>query len=391
MLGYISSTRRKSCGACVKSKRRCDLGYPCCKRCFSKGLVCQYRGFKSSDPLSQAEVVVRQTTPEESGLPSPPEIESVPTPPDVARVLVDVVDPSLFLEAQYTDAQFNDLHNLNFSQFHPCQSLLINEPQLWQPVFLNNIQVNYLVGKLSAFVRSLAYAGSTPFMHEVLYQDWQPPAYQDACALSALYLMKTPKNKTIIVRTIISKISSLLSSSILWSLVENLAAVQALIIYQIVRMFDGDLNQRPLIDQHNTLLAKWTDELWTRSFNEPQSFKTQHQRWVFYESLRRTVMISAFLRGAWSCVKTGGFCDQVGVLHRLPITHNAQLWDLEEDAWTLGIAGNRSSEAMMPYDEYSEGWDASGSGNLGEYERLLLVACKGEVAIDSTIPRVMEV
>jgi hypothetical protein len=288
---------------------------------------------------------------------------------------------------QYTDTQFNNLH----TQFQPCQSLLINELQLWQPVFLNNIQVNYLVDQLSAFVRSLAYAGSTPFMHEALYQDWQPSAYQDACALSAMYLMKTPKNKNTIIRTISSKISSLLSSSVLWSLAENLAAVQALIIYQVMRLFDGDLNQRPLADQHNALLAKWTDELWTRSFNEPQSFQTPHQCWIFHESLRRTVMISVFLRGAWSCVKTGGLCDQVGVLERLPVTHNARLWDLEEDMWTQEMTGIRCNETMIPYNEYSYGWDVSGSGDLGEYERLLLVACRGEVAIDSTLPRVMEV
>ena len=61
-------------------------------------------GSKSNNPLSQAEVVVRQTTPEESRLPSPPETKSVPTPPGLAHIPVDVVDPSLFPEVQYTDA-----------------------------------------------------------------------------------------------------------------------------------------------------------------------------------------------------------------------------------------------------------------------------------------------
>ena len=67
--------------------------------------------------------------------------------------------------------------------------------------------------------------------------------------------MKMPNNK-ITIRTKSSKISFLLSSSVLRSITENLAAMQALIIYQIVRSFDGDLNQRPLADQHNELLAK---------------------------------------------------------------------------------------------------------------------------------------
>ena len=75
--------------------------------------------------------------PEESRLPSPLETESVSTPPDLSHILVDAVDPSLSLEMQHTDAQFDYLHNLNLPQFQPCQSLLIDEPQLWQPVFLN--------------------------------------------------------------------------------------------------------------------------------------------------------------------------------------------------------------------------------------------------------------
>ena len=51
--------------------------------------------------------------PEESRLPSRPETESVSTPPDLAYILVDAFDPSLFPEVQYTDTQFNYLHNLN--------------------------------------------------------------------------------------------------------------------------------------------------------------------------------------------------------------------------------------------------------------------------------------
>ena len=102
-------------------------------------------------------------------------------------------------------------------------------------------------------------------------------------------------------------------------------------------------------------------------------------------------MISVFLRGAWSCVKTGGLCDWLGLLYRLPVTHNARLWDLEEDAWTQEMTGTKSSETVIPYNEYSENWDVGGPEELGVYKRLLLVACRGEVAIDSTLLRLIEV
>src|SRR5688572_28731509 len=69
MLGYISSTRKKSCYACVKAKRRCDLGYPFCKRCGIKGYDCKYPNATPRDSSRAsgdvpAEVVIRQTTPD---------------------------------------------------------------------------------------------------------------------------------------------------------------------------------------------------------------------------------------------------------------------------------------------------------------------------------------
>ena len=40
----IPPPRRKSCKACVKAKRRCDLLTPQCSRCFQKSLDCIYEG-----------------------------------------------------------------------------------------------------------------------------------------------------------------------------------------------------------------------------------------------------------------------------------------------------------------------------------------------------------
>jgi hypothetical protein len=34
--------RRKSCTACIRAKRRCDLGQPACFRCAQRNLICRY-------------------------------------------------------------------------------------------------------------------------------------------------------------------------------------------------------------------------------------------------------------------------------------------------------------------------------------------------------------
>jgi hypothetical protein len=35
-------SRRKSCTACIRAKRRCDLGQPACLRCARRSLICHY-------------------------------------------------------------------------------------------------------------------------------------------------------------------------------------------------------------------------------------------------------------------------------------------------------------------------------------------------------------
>lgn len=34
--------RRKSCAACTRAKRRCDLSWPACQRCSGRGITCHY-------------------------------------------------------------------------------------------------------------------------------------------------------------------------------------------------------------------------------------------------------------------------------------------------------------------------------------------------------------
>lgn len=40
--------RRKSCGACVAAKRRCDLAVPSCSRCLQRNVLCLYPGRQPS-------------------------------------------------------------------------------------------------------------------------------------------------------------------------------------------------------------------------------------------------------------------------------------------------------------------------------------------------------
>ena len=237
-------------------------------------------------------------------------------------------------------------------------------------------QVMFVVNRLCTSIPSMAYSGHTSFMHESLYQDFQPSAYQDSCSLSALYLMKTSKNVAVLTNSIDSKIAALIASSSGWSLSEHLAAVQALIIYQTIRLFDPSLRLQAIAAKQNTLLELWTAHLWKRSFNEPSTFKTCYEDWVFYESLRRTVLMSVFLRGAWSAVTKGGWCDQVPILAKLPLTRDGMLWECDNVEWVKKQPCTK--EYLVAYGDLSTSWKLGDAiDKLTEFERLLLAACRG--------------
>jgi hypothetical protein len=227
----------------------------------------------------------------------------------------------------------------------------------------------------------MAFTGKTMFMHRELYKDFQPTAYQDMCSLSALYTVKTSRNIPILASSIDAKISALMASSSTWCLTEHMAAVQALMIYQIIRLFDPSLQLQAVADKQNSLLELWTATLWKRSFNEPDPFNSSdcYISWAFQESLRRTVLMSVFLRGAWSALTKNGLCEQVPILGRLPLTREVELFDISAQEWASNTPCKDPRGGLIAYGDLSVTWTHDRDPEkLTDFERILLAACRGD-------------
>jgi hypothetical protein len=314
--------------------------------------------------VREAEVVIRQATPDLAVFgPAPAQV-----PSEVA------IDPALVQSSDSSSPQ---------SFADPVDQSIRREllPDIWAPSHLNDEQVVFLVGSLCDLVPTLVFTGHNAFIHQSLYSKTQPTAYQDSCTLSALYLAKTSQNIPIITRSIETKISGLVSASKTWSLADHLAAVQALTIYQAIRLFDPTLNVQATAASQNRLLERWTATLWKRSFNEVSTFKSSWDAWVFYESLRRTVLISVFLRGGWSCITRDGLCDQTPVLSKLPLNRSDELWGVDEKGFDERSVKEKGDAAcLVSYAEWAAEWEG-GSGDvdgLTDFHRMLLAACRGK-------------
>lgn len=397
MLGYISSTRKKSCYACVKAKRRCTLGYPFCRRCFVRGLDCGYPNAQRAS-VRDAEVIIRQTTPDIVGSSSAPIV-------DLGTNVDAHLDPPLLFhsasssddsdtrqnhEGPVFDFDNNDWNNnrSNWRRDEPtvrygpsAEGLRIGRtllPEIWAPAQLNDGQVRTVIRGLRSIVPDMA-SGSTHFIHQNLYQHHEPESYQDCVALSALYVLKNPRTHSTLASSINTKIGHLITSSHTWTLEQHLAAVQALILYQIMRLFDPDPVLQAHGEKHNALLELWSAHLWKRFFNETPHFADRHASFVFNESLRRTVLMSVFTRCGWSIMTRGGIADEVPVLARLPITRDLEAWRCEPERWEGRVVPWLSeTEGLVSYGGWSTAWSSEREiEGLDPFGKLLLAACRG--------------
>jgi hypothetical protein len=112
-----------------------------------------------------------------------------------------------------------------------------------------------------------------PFLHRQLYSEsGLPPCLQDAFAAVALYESKNDKNEEVLFRIIEEKANKLLNEPSFvadsgegapssFRTVELLARVQALFIYQFIRLFDGDIRQRAQAEALIPTLKGWTNNL----------------------------------------------------------------------------------------------------------------------------------
>jgi hypothetical protein len=401
MLGYISSTRKKSCFGCVKAKRRCDLGYPFCKRCCLKGYDCKYPNASPHEARASgvvpAEVVIRQATPDLAPPPSsvPPADSVIDRSTEVPFVNFctadDTTDP-LFFQTSDSSGSSSSPESFEDYQIHNDWAIelprLMPRPPLTRMIlpivavnnFLSEDQTLFIIRNLVGFVPAMVTSGSTAFLHKDLYQIYSPETYHDCVSVSALYMCKTPQTQRILANSISSKIAHMTRESTTWTLTQHLAAVQALIIYQIIRLFDPDLNLQQAAEPHNALLELWAARLWKRSFNEPQSFASDYASWVFHESLRRTILMSVFVRCGWSCLTCGGLADQVPVLAQLPLTKDLVAWECEAEEWNVRPLGFVEEEcSLVSYGDMALDWNHDRRvEELGAFGRMLLGACRGK-------------
>ncbi|KAF2178241.1 hypothetical protein K469DRAFT_600190, partial [Zopfia rhizophila CBS 207.26] len=364
-MSEVPVSRRKSCGECAKAKRKCGMELPKCKRCTKKNIACCYPNARP--PLSDITF---------------PELE-FPWLDDMMR------EPGMLPWSGSLQPQLGlgtllsvDSEIQTIPQAVPDYLIATEGPTR---ASLARPEMEAAVRQFRTYPDKWLKDGKAPFIHPRLYASNMPKALQNAYASCAIYSTKTDQNEFVAFTVIEAKANELLRSpnQPSWTPLDLLAAVQALLIFQFIRLFDGDIRQRALAEQAEPVLEAWTEQLKVRTEAE-QKLTTvtapSWRAWIFAESVRRTITMSLFLCGIYSLVKQG-FCTSADAVTANSFTAQRRLWDASS-----ALGWDRIRQVYPPYWVTKMNFDsilqeAKGT-ELDDFGMVMMITYKGQDVVD---------
>lgn len=374
------SVRRRVCTSCQTSKRRCDQRLPRCSRCTQRNQDCVYPFLQGSRESSAAPPSLPPVSqPIELSIPLSHFNAVLPgIPPTIRPVPVITGAPNpwpLFFDAQ-----------------GPANTAISRPAMDWGVSQLSTFPLQWVSNGVCPFINPYLYSSSpTPSSSSAQSagspSDSLPPALRDAYAVAAAYTMKNSLNASLVLGIVEAKARGLVydPEQISWTPLQQLAALQALVMYQLIRWFDGDIRQRALAEQDEPVLESWTEALLARvgqrlfergqedallvvlpeaepgdtgaggaggsaSMRGPggrggggmamfdqgmlsaggsdyatTETVTAWRRFLFAESCRRTVIFAYTMRGMYAMAKQG-YCNTGNRLVQMSFTGSARLW-----------------------------------------------------------------
>ncbi|KAK7403412.1 hypothetical protein QQX98_010825 [Neonectria punicea] len=204
-----------------------------------------------------------------------------------------------------------------------------------------------------------------PLIHRQLYRIHMPRCIQDVYTALAAYLNKTPSTQDTVFRIIEDRVNQIIqehaaqppSDMTVLSLADHAARVQALLIFQVIRLFDGDIRMRARAEMHIPTLNSWNEQMWQRMTAEMRTadansvatvgigpFWGSWKTWIFVESVRRTWLTTSFFQAVYATIKEGFSSCPGGVY----CTFGKELWDAPSGhEWEKRVAREKNMLFMQ--------------------------------------------
>ncbi|KAK9318861.1 hypothetical protein V1517DRAFT_334384 [Lipomyces orientalis] len=354
--------KTKACDACAMAKRRCGKQTPDCLRCRRRGIECTYPPAKPTsfvlcggdDTFSVEHDILPYITPQLCAY--SPGFQT--TAADDTRLPLGLDLPGL--SSALVDNQ------LASSWFTSIDTWTIDHvPQAENDSF-RIIDLERHIITIHRWLTQWVEKGSNPFIHSRLYRTRFPRCVQDAYTALSCYVHKTASNKHTIFQIIEDRAKQLLvehgvisadsslenisTSSVNLDSLEHVARVQALLVYQVLGLYDGDIRLRHLAESHIPVLNSWMQQMVEHASQAVclggSVISSAHEQtavgfslsknllwysWILAESIRRTWVVASGIQGIYLMIQQGrGVHCQGGMM----FTTRQGVWEAESAlAW----------------------------------------------------------
>jgi hypothetical protein len=162
----------------------------------------------------------------------------------------------------------------------------------------------------------LAFARQTD---KAIYGNSFPRPLQAAFGICAGCVSINDQNQSVLFQSLDAEITTLLSPAPTSTILEDLVRLQAAVLYQIIRIFIGGLEQRIIAERQKFLVRSYGLTLLRRVDSELQNAQRTWEAWLLAESICRTVLISFKLYTVYSNF-TYGVCKEAAAIGILPVS-----------------------------------------------------------------------
>ncbi len=381
------------------------MAVPRCQRCTTKDLACDHRGLDTevSDPapsVNHEDYYSRRfnwnwMTEIDKFRQSSEPVSNPIRPSDMVWLSTFANDPEWGLDIQWPSLEVGSLSEwAPMSTVSDTEEIRGNVASVSDPVdttgAIYSERVQFVSLQLKRYPEMFYKRGQTPFLHRYLYSELTSPEIQDVLSACALYCGKNRDNETLVYQDISRKAWDLAGKKVLLQCpMKMLAYTQALLLYQIIRLFDGDIRQRADAESHELVLRGWTEQLQARlqqlpstegAVNPANADKSPSWKdWIYQESCRRTILTSYMLQGVYSFLKFG--YDNVSCkVNNLSFIAQAALWNASSEYHWREVCKEKQHFQVTIRE-----WDTAMNGIMpNDLDELGIVVLTGLKGLDIT-------
>ncbi|KEF54455.1 uncharacterized protein A1O9_09622 [Exophiala aquamarina CBS 119918] len=381
--------RQKACIACAASKRRCDKQLPECRRCSDRDEDCVYPQRKrrvrpSSAPDNGRENLLSPDNNDERRLARDNSVQALSGVgldyglwEPVASNNTNVSVPESVTEYPQISPPDSTVLPVGANLRPSCTPLNVVLPwflqeETWAMQRVSHeqdrvadIDLQSFIDVVEGMLKSWVENGYNGFIHRRLYQSVMPTCVQDAFTTYTAYIKCTPAVKETILQITDERLSTIVhqyppNTGDTQGILNHLARVQALFIYEFIGLFGGSPRLRISAEQQLPTLRSWTAQMWETVRRYKGDDATMYHQglqwtendfdieykasselwkvWLLTESVRRTQIIINAVSNSYETM-TRGWAECTGAVM---ITARRGLWEAESAVQWSKLSSKKS-------------------------------------------------